>query len=374
MRFSHGITTNGPSGLALHAGYPNAVAFMYSPQVVLLTQASSRPQLPVTVTVTHTATGKSHSETRTFHDGRVFFDLSRTMQLLAPDADTLLSRVDYVTGQSLAEAFGIEVAYTDTDGQSYVILTAEVLGLYGALDQNETYGEPVQRRLWLNYPQTFQLWRDSSDEVRVSTSAEDLYPAVAEGGSCYEVDIKTVLDTGSLRSGVPLMDVDLSWRYAIDAGNADAQDSREVVLIPDGCTEGTYLRWLNRQGGVSYWLFRNSQTRVTSAARSTFARHYDADPAVTQDRSYINPLKTDYREARELVIGAVGLTMDEYEDLCSLATSPVVEMLVDGKAPYKWQRVNVAEGTYARDIRRQTPSLQDLEFIIELPERNTAAL
>lgn len=374
MRFQNGITTNGPSGLVFHVGYPNAIAFMYSPQLVLVTQATSRPQLPVLVTVTHLASGKAHIETRTFYEGQAYFDMSRVLQLLAPDVDSLLSRVDYATGQSLAEVFRIEVTYRDTDGQIYPITSTEVTALYGALDQNETYGAPVQRRLWLNYPQTFQLWRDSADEARVSTLREDLYPAVAADGVCYEVNLKTILGDEGLRSGVPRTDIDVSWRSMIKAGYPRAQDNRELVLVPDNGADGTYLRWVNRQGGVSYWLFCNSQTRVTSAARSTFARHYDADPSVPQSRSYVNPMKADFREARELVIGAVGLTADEYDDLCSLATSPVVEMLVDNSAPYTWQRVNVTAGSYPRNIRRDTPSLQDLEFTLELPERNTVTL
>jgi hypothetical protein len=40
----------------------------------------------------------------------------------------------------------------------------------------------------------------------------------------------------------------------------------------------------------------------------------------------------------------------------------------------KWQRVNVVAGTFERGIKRMTPNRQDLEIIIELPERNTIKL
>ena len=136
--------------------------------------------------------------------------------------------------------------------------------------------------------------------------------------------------------------------------------------------------------------------------------------------SFVNSQKADYSEVREVVLGAVGLSREEYEDLCDLATSPLVERLIPpqeevigvnavidggGAAPQDtaydggeasadndtiidaeaqveaeatvkllWQRVNVAAGTFARNIRRNTPSRQDLEFVIELPERNTIKL
>ena len=121
-----------------------------------------------------------------------------------------------------------------------------------------------------------------------------------------------------------------------------------------------------------------------------------------------------------MVLGAVGLSRDEFDDLCDLATSPLVERLmpdvlqedtevdivydggdattqdtdtliesaaeldteVEGGSAStgavsqvnKWQRVNVVAGTFERGIKRMTPSRQDLEIIIELPERNTIKL
>jgi hypothetical protein len=41
---------------------------------------------------------------------------------------------------------------------------------------------------------------------------------------------------------------------------------------------------------------------------------------------------------------------------------------------YVWQRVTVAAGSYSRNIRRRTPNGQDVEIVIELPERNTIKL
>jgi hypothetical protein len=41
---------------------------------------------------------------------------------------------------------------------------------------------------------------------------------------------------------------------------------------------------------------------------------------------------------------------------------------------YTWELVYVAAGSLARNSRRNTPSRQDLEFVIELPERNTIKL
>lgn len=357
--------------------YPNSVAFMYSPQVVnvqLAATGATAASGKIKATVTHTASGRSYTETRGLFQLEAHFDISRIMQLLAPDVDTVLQRLDYATGQSLSEAFTLALEYESALGSTATVLEAAITGMYGALDAGESYGVPMQRRLWLNYPQTFNMWDSVDEGVMITTEDEDCYPTVAGGAPCYECAFLPQIDADLVRTfrpGILRRDVSISWFARVENGTESAQQMSQLYLLPDDGKDGVYLRWLNRRGEVSYWLFTPSQSRVTSAARSSFTRYYDGDPATPQGGVYVNPMKADFREARELVLGATGLSIEEHEDLCSLATSPAVEMLVgDGL----WQRVNVTAGTFPRNIRRDTPSLQDLEFTIELPERNTVTL
>jgi hypothetical protein len=350
------------------------------------------------------------------------------MQLLATDADELSKRIDYETGQSLSETFRLEAYYT-AGGTTTQLLTAEIIGMYGALDQGEIYGEHTQRRLWVNFPQTFNLWRNPDGAVQFITDDAYITPTLGRGyEECYECSLMNTLSAvgesdliNALKRGVPLRNLGLSWQSRIENGNETPQALRTITLIPDCSrrTDGTYLRWLNRRGEMSYWLFANSKLRVTTAVADSFVRYYQGDPAAPESSIFQNPQKASYREAREMVLGAVGLSRDEFDDLCDLATSPLVERLmpdvqpedtevstvydggdatteartiiesaagldteVDGgdastsNAPQvnRWQRVNVVAGTFERGIRRQTPSRQDLEIIIELPERNTIKL
>ena len=403
---------------------------MYSPQLVRVTgntSASAR----ATVILTHVSSGRQHSETRAFYDGAVRFDLSRMMQLLAPDVDTLFQRLSYETGQSLSEAFSLRVSYISESGQAYQILNADdITGMYGALDQGEVYGETAQRRLWLNYPQTFNLWKNSQGDTAFLFDGVYIHPDISGAEPCHECDFIGAMQKAgyadglsSLLPGRSLRNAGLTWSQRVERGTETPIGVRTMTIVPDDCKEGTYLRWLNRRGEVSYWLFKNSQIRVTAAIRDNFVRFYENDPSEPIAGAYNNPQKTDFREARELVIGAVGLSRDEYDDLCDLATSPLVERLllnssrdqdagteadviyaggnatteseviiesgadldteIDGgdalerrpePSEYVWQRVNVTAGSYSRSIKRETPNLQELEFIIELPERNTIKL
>ena len=350
------------------------------------------------------------------------------MQLLATDVDEISKRIGYWTANSLSEPFTLEIAYTDAEGTT-TIATEDIVGMYGALDQGEIYGEHTQRRLWVNFPQTFNLWRDAEGSVQFVTDEAYISPNVTEGKPCYECSLMNTLSAvgesdliKALKNGAPLRNLGLSWRSRIEDSNEIAEELRTITLVPDCSrrTDGTYLRWLNRRGEMSYWLFTNSKMRVTTTVADTFVRYYQGDPTALVNSIFQNPQKASYREAREMVLGAVGLSRDEFDDLCDLATSPLVERLmpdvlqedtevdivydggdattqdtdtliesaaeldteVEGGSAStgavsqvnKWQRVNVVAGTFERGIKRMTPSRQDLEIIIELPERNTIKL
>lgn len=423
------LTTTGSTPRSIKLEIPNSVAFMYSRQPVIVTFTSGASGVTsVDIKLTCKTTKRTHTESRAPYSSRLEFDISRIMQLLATDVDEISKRIGYWTANSLSEPFTLEIAYTDAEGTT-TIATEDIVGMYGALDQGEIYGEHTQRRLWVNFPQTFNLWRDAEGSVQFVTDEAYISPNVTEGKPCYECSLMNTLSAvgesdliKALKNGAPLRNLGLSWRSRIEDSNEIAEELRTITLVPDCSrrTDGTYLRWLNRRGEMSYWLFTNSKMRVTTTVADTFVRYYQGDPTALVNSIFQNPQKASYREAREMVLGAVGLSRDEFDDLCDLATSPLVERLmpdvlqedtevdivydggdattqdtdtliesaaeldteVEGGSAStgavsqvnKWQRVNVVAGTFERGIKRMTPSRQDLEIIIELPERNTIKL
>lgn len=381
------VTTTGPSTLQMQVTAPDPLVLMYSPQLVRVTTGGAPSSATaVRVTLMNRAQMRAHAETRAFFKGEVEFDVSRIMQLLATPVELVLGRVDF--GGDLSESYTLTVEFIDTDGNAYELASYDdILALYGSLDAGETYGAETQRRLWLSLPQTFTALRPTLGTQRITVKVDGVTYGTGDtdGRLVSEVNLVQILqDNGVILSGRANLVAEFSARYVLSDGEAGLALTRDITLVPESCPAdaGVYLRWLNREGGVSYWLFKRSQSRVTSAVRSSYETHLSGVPGAPVNNIYRNARKADYREGRELVLGAVGLSTEEHADLCTLATSPAVEMLAlpegyDGgrlEGPQKWMQVTVTAGTYARDIRRETPSRQDLEFIIELPERNTARL
>lgn len=402
--------------------YPNAIAFMYSRQPVIVQCGTADYTTTVKVTC-ETNGGASYTETRRMLNGRAEFDISRIMQTLARDVDGVLQRVDYESGSSLAEVFSLEVSIS---GKTAMSLQSGIQALYGALDAGEVYGQPTTRRLFLNYPQTINVWKDAFGSFQTQFAGVTRSPSYSAGSAlCREVCPQEFLSSSqitALRNGFALSGW-TSWLYRLQEGVQSTQQTRETVLKPDnsprGC--GVFLRWLNRRGEVSYWRFDKTQIETAGAVAESFRRYYEGDPAAPVDKVFQNEDKRSYEENRRMGITTTGLSEEEFDDLCTLLTSPVVEMLyvaeeytglglvvnggtaasvgassvdgqdagatlagLDGGAAQlaqlhyseedRWIRVNVDGGTQGRRNRRETPRLHDFEATITLNHRNTARL
>lgn len=379
----------------LEVSLPDSPVFLYSPQILTVRNGNvAQPIGASQVRLKVTGSLGSHVETRTMLNDVARFDMSRVMQLVTPDVDDILSRIG--ENGSLCDSVTLDIDFIAGDTGEVFEPVPGIDGLsctvlHGALDQLETYGGTESRRMWLNFPQTFNLWRTDGEEAHVIINGITSYVPFPE--DCVEVDqriIRARLD----ESGADLdkafipgrpADLGLSLNGKVSDGAVSWEYLRTITVTPDDSKpgDGVYLRWLDRRGEAGYWLLTGSEIEYTANTGQSFSRYYEGNPAAPRGGSYVNAQKVDFRETRTMTLSATGLSLEEYDYLCSLAVSPVVEMLVvtqdmidsgDATEATRWQRVNIAPSTHSRSIRRRTPRLYDFEVVIELPERNTVTL
>lgn len=362
------------------AQMPNAIAiYMYSPFPVIVRSAELDT---VTLTLTNIATGKQYSETRQLYDGKAEFDIARVAQLLAPDVDEVFRMNLSQDGES-APYSTMGLTFDTQSGEN--LLTLSLFALYGAQDQTEERFGKQSRRIFVNYPQTIQIWKDRLNEMIISGDYidGDFYPALALPPTAEMVEMDLMLHLGELPgqalraalvSGKPA-DVSVTCRF----GGADIVSSRDyydLKLLPDLTPRGTgaFLRWLHRDGTFGYWHFACGASTTGAASRTTFMRRIDGNPAEPVDGAYRNSVKADFIESRQISLGTRCNSLEEHDYLCGLVTSPVVERLIEVNGADRWQRVNVVPGSYTRSMRFDAPSIQPFELAIELPPRNTVSL
>ena len=368
---------------------PNDLAlYMYSPFPILVD--CDTPTARLTLRISCAATRLSHDEVRSSYKNSFEFEASRIVQLVVPDVDDVFRMNLSQDGEASPYAMVNISLVTESE---LVAWSIELPALYGAADQTENRFDALvptesrTRKLFVNYPQTLQIWRDISDEMLITGEFidGDFYPALSllpNANAMVEMDLMLHLKESqgqalddALRLGVPAF-ISVSCRF----GGYDNY-FREVYyywvrLIPDLTPrgEGTFLRWLHRDGTFGYWLFKNGSIRTNASGRNAFTRHVSGNPAEPVSGSYRNGAKLDFSEARQITLGTYCDTLDEYEYLCGLAESPVVERLITVSGEDAWQRINVVPGSYTRSQRFNTRSRQAFELTYELPERNTIRL
>lgn len=399
MKITPYTNTEGPIRAASILTPSSPLWFIYSPQPVIVEIADGETEgIPVSFTVTSNETGASYTETRDTHNGKASIDVSRIMQILTKDVETVFDRPEEEAVDT-SFYYEIVVSYEDADGVQYEMARfSEQEGVYGALDAGESYGNTVHRRLWVNFPQTFGIRRASTGlkVIRPINATPSVNKANKAGYALNYIKLLTDLHQESTVEDVTrYIETDkiiTSWDAVVQSGSASTTTYRIIEVRPDYSKpdDGIYLRWLDRSGETCSWLFRKSKLSTKTTLRDSFSRYYSGDlTAPTRYSRLVNPLRAEYAEARELTVGDDCVSSEEFDALVSLATSPLVEMLVSGSAapssapallkdrlypPYVWQRVNIVPGTFARSDRRDTPKLHSIEFVIELPQRHTARL
>lgn len=397
--------------------YIESPVFIFSPAPIIINMPDAPDGYEVTLRCAVSELSRSYDEKRVIRGGKAHFEISRILQHLGPDVSDVFNDDRAPRAAYFTFAVRLTESATGTVLWSFPVFNA----LMGALDQGETYAygttpeAPITRRLWVNYPQTViiadnEVMRSSFIALDFSGEffkfinqwdvagsgtpvvgevnlIERLHKAATNVDNSLDGDTQAAAFTayGKLTSGSPVV-LGLSTRFRVTPEGHDSGDRAEgitgltmqhVKFIPDKAPrgEGTYLRWLQRDGSFGYWHFQNGDISVAAEEGNAFQRIILGNPAEAQNGRFMNPAHADFIETRTLALGTTVNDASEYDYLLGLATSPVVERFIEqSDGSHIWQRVNVAPGSYSRNRRRFTPRRSAFDITIILPQRNTIKL
>ncbi len=304
------------------------------------------------------------------------FDLSRPMQLLC-DLEDAMDNIAYRQSDFQRHSSGIVISVTDDNRDELFYATIDAL--YAACDAGEAISATTERRrLFINFPQTISLGVDTTG-VATITHGEEQRSYAAEGKMQVQVDLLAFMAEAGFDTSALLQcredSIDVSWSNSIvdNESSSTASATKRYILVPDlsPAGRGVYLRWMQRDGSIGYWLFGKSKKTFAASNGNAFNRHLAGNPAAPVNKVYRNGARQDYGISETITIGTSNVNDEEYEYLCGLVSSPVVDMLVDGSAS-TWMRVNVVAGTYEREYPKSgLERIADFELAITLPEKNT---
>lgn len=379
--------------------YPDAWAFMFSPMPVIYkyTGTDTVPD-SVIVRVTSSDTGRTFSETRQVGpSSSARFDISRICQELAPELDTLADGIqspDALGGGAFnpCASFSLTVVAVTGSQWTTVLLAMSFYARYGACDPGESWqNHGVRLRAnvtyYVNFPQTVTVYAGATGRAAIlspdgrETHEFEQCPNCAE---IYPAKVFAAKEWSDYAAGLEAGAVDLRTfgQFCKDGAFEGRRVTIKIHLETDNTPADApgrfFLRWLNRHGEFRYRLFYGGDFKTTISESESFTRlqGYD-DYTPTDGRSYANPDKANFATSRTLVLGAPGVTAEEFDELTELAASPLVHLYRhsgESEALSRWIRVNVQAGSYRRSRRRETPQRLNFEIGITLPPQNTPRL
>ena len=346
--------------------YPDEISFCFNPVVI---NVSGYTGSSIGMAVIDTQTGSSHTEKREMFSSGCFFDASFFMQSAFDSVD--FKDVDYSEASAkdskVGKLFKVILILYASDGSDDGNFQFETFVIWGAMRIGERY----------NGERTLVCFRNLPFTVGMYSSGEDVANVIVNGKqtASYELSEQKVwnivLELAKANSAVievPGKKDDSSvFDYTFDYTFHKALNApSRVKLILDDCTEGIYLRWINRHGFYCYWLFRKGDESQQVSDEGEFIRNN------MTDYNYVNGYHGGRgRQQRKtgsntLNICAPLVDRDTYDFLFQLALSPVIDMYM-GFGPDeidRWMGVNVSVGTYTKT----RADLQDFIAAIILPE------
>ena len=143
-----------------------------------------------------------------------------------------------------------------------------------------------------------------------------------------------------------------------------------INLTVSNETAGHYLRWIDRQGNLQYFLF----TKGTISHKNKLGTDVVADDFDVNGMYFANPVRTRSLDCSvTMKCCAVNLPKDIYDYVVTILSAPIVD-LYRGKDEFGeeiWQPVNIQSSTADYDPKK---ILNDLEFTFAIPDANSQSL
>lgn len=352
--------------------YPDEISFCFNPVVINI---SGFDGTSAAMAVIDTVTAVTYTEKRAMFGTSCFFDASFYMQSGFDAVD--FKDVDYseagAKDSKVGKLFHVIVLLYAEDGSVSSDFQFDTFVVWGAMEIGERF----------NGERTLVCFRNLPFTVGVYSSGKDVANIIVDGKQVASYELpeqkvwNVVLELAKVDDAiveVPEKKDDSSvFDYTFDYTFHKVLNApSRVKLIMDDCTEGVYLRWINRQGLYCYWLFKKGDESRQVSDDGEFIRNNMVD------FNYVNGYHGGSgRQQRKMGSNTVNICAplvdsDTYDFLFQLALSPVIDMYV-GFGPDeidRWLGVNVSVGTYTKS----RAVLQDFIASIILPETKVQCL
>ena len=304
-------------------------------------------------------------------DGNVTFDFAAILQTMKNDRDKELPSLAYERSTFAAWQMSVYYIRFYIGGEELRSASTSYELVNGQHDNIEDWWTKDRRlKYWVNYPFTFDF--TNQEQVELTDRRTDIKRQISV--PYIETSMTSLLvrfNPASVGVRTPVTIKNLSYPgIAVENGIVIGTDNA-VTLDVEQCPASdrkTYLRWLSTHGEVFYWLFDNISESV-QVKTETYRRTMTDDTFTGGATNYTrdNGIIRDCSAVKTRNIATEQLDSGYYDLVASIGDSVAVDMYLGED---RWQRVNVADGTYSKDIKHAARSKRNrIALTIEISER-----
>lgn len=283
------------------------------------------------------------------YQGRTRFDVSAVVRLWHK-ASLLESSDEIYTDRALAVPYMIKGIGGSDWSKTFLAVTA-VAQVGESSDMTAKAGRVLTRlpymRLYEGYPLDYSVLAVENDVATVR-------------GTAKAYGVSRVLATG----------LELTLQ---DSEGEDilAENDTRITLVPAmdykvlaGCVPANpfYVRWVNRLGGVDYWMFAKQQKYTPTVKSSSMYENYSDNPLTAGSNRRAYGLTTEH----SVSVCAEGLKAGEWQAVAELPYSPLIEWYNETLGRWVVLAVSSFDGSY-----NSFDSVHKAEIVFDLPIINT---
>lgn len=141
-------------------------------------------------------------------------------------------------------------------------------------------------------------------------------------------------------------------------------EKKTIKISQSNCENPVYLKWINKQGGNSFWLFNRNQLRISKTKNGEIYEKHLSTLIGTYSNRFIST-----KEADHSIRLTTTISEDDMDGIIGLHESPKVSMLVNpdtwSTEGCKWQSVIVSPSSLI--FLKTNTSFFNVEIDILLP-------
>ena len=335
--------------------YPDAISFAFNPEFIIVDK-------PMSLGVTISGRGKSFTDTR--HEGLkdTRINMSYYLQQLF---DVINEPMSDNIGRSNT---GIDVsvrlfAMSESIAPYIVELSFSTFVIWGGIAPGETFNPSREIQWFKNMPFTFSMYSSAIYDIfaRIDGGASTKIGNTTQGLSNYEVlqnaNREIVLSIGGQGEVVNVFDYTFDYTFRL---SPSVNPVNTIKLVVNDCTDGVYLKWIDKHGFYQYYLFNQRGVNYTTSANGdAINMNFDAF-----GRWHNGVSRQNKSEQQTINVYASFIEASTYFMILSLLASPVVTMLVEFDDKQEWIPVKIVP----QSRTMSGLSLQDIELSVILPQ------